>query len=137
VKHLETNRFDLAIILDADPNPGALAMLEAFGKIDPDLKAIVSKDYAAIEDLAEAADRNIYAYIPISPHSNGIRSVVARALAADKVSVETFNADIKMYGTFVAIIGDRDETLEAWLRKRSDRYKDKEVKLVLITGPQN
>ena len=64
---------------------------------------------------------------------NGITTVVEKRLNKVESDIEVFEGIIKVYGNFVAVISERGETFESWLRKRATRYKDREVKVILIT----
>ncbi len=47
--------------------------------------------------------------------------------------VEIFRGWVKKYDDSIAVIADNHETFQTWLRKRGERYKDKEVKVLLVT----
>jgi len=130
IDQVQKAHFDLAIIITGS-NIAAMELLKTIRNINPQIKAIVSTAYATVDDLIRAVENGVSAYIPKLSHADGIASAVEETLDNES-KAEIFKGVVKMYGDFVALIGEREETIETWLKKRALRYRDKEVKVVFI-----
>ncbi len=130
IEQVQKSHFDLAIIITGS-NVAAMDLVKAIRNINPHIRAIVSTAYATVDDLIKAVENGVSAYIPKLSHADGIASAVEEALE-NGTEAEIFKGAVKMYGEFVALIGEREETIETWLKKRASRYKDRQVKVVFI-----
>ncbi len=136
-EQVRQTHYDLVIITTSASNTDAIELLKTIREVDPGIKAIVSSPCATTEDLVEAVEKGVFAYIPKPTSENRIATVVEKALSEAEQETEIFRGVVRVYRHFVAVIGEQDETLETWLRKRAVKYKDKSIKMILVADKED
>lgn len=88
VQKLETHSYKLVILDLRMPNLGGLTVLQHVRNTHPEIPILVMTGYPSIENAKESIQLGAFDFLPKPLDATQIRTVVARALAADTLNDE-------------------------------------------------